>query len=91
MPFGHRALSLNFDRNLTNFFLTNQIATALEAVFVSNLFEISPFIIRLKKKTKKTVVFAFKKYLYKTTTFANCVVFDRYVNNVLFFWIEYEG
>ena len=43
MPFGHRALSLNFERNLTNFFLTNQIVTALEAVFVSNLFEISPF------------------------------------------------
>ena len=44
-----------------------------------------------EKKTTKTVVFAFQKYLYKTTTFANCVVFERYVNNVLFFWVEYEG
>ena len=39
-----------------------------------------------EKKTKKTVVFAFKKYLYKTTTFANCVVFERYVNNCFIFF-----
>ena len=44
-----------------------------------------------EKKTKKTVVFAFKKYLYKTTTFANCVVFERYVNNCFIFLVEYVG
>ena len=40
---------------------------------------------------KKSVVFAFKKYLYKTTTFTNFVVFERYVNNCFIFLVEYEG
>ena len=61
MPFGHRALSLKFDRNLTIFFLKNQRATTLEAVFVSTLFEISPFSFVWKIKNKKKIVFVFNQ------------------------------
>ena len=44
---------LNFIWHLTFLFLSESKATLLQVVFFSTLFEISPFFIMAKKKTKK--------------------------------------
>ena len=86
MPFGHSTLSVNFDRNLTNFFLANKIATALEAVFVSNLFEISPFIIRLKKKQKRRLSSLLRNICTKRQPLQTALFLNAMLTIFLFFW-----